>query len=145
MRMSEVHALAQGRVYTGDGALEAGLVDRLGGFASALERARQRAGLPRDTGFEIRPSRPATLIDYVLSGTGLARAQLADGLDAAAEAELDPQPSLGRDARGAMDELGRALGALSPEGRRLLRVVYLMRAVQSGEPMALLPFSVETR
>jgi protease-4 len=145
MRMTEVHALAQGRVYTGDRALEVGLVDHLGGFASALERARQLADLPVETGFELRPSRPATLIDYVLSGTGLARAELADGLDAAAEEELAPRPALAPDARDAMGELGRALGALSPEGRRLLRMMYVMRAVQNGEPMALLPYEVETR
>ena len=139
MRMTEVHALAQGRVYTGDRALELGLVDHLGGFASALERARQLADLPVETGYEVRPFRPATILDYVLQGAGFARAELADGLDAAAEAELTPRPSLGVDGAEAMSQLGESLSALSPEARRLLRVVYVMRMIGDARPLALLP------
>lgn len=144
MSMSEVHALAQGRVYTGDRALEHGLVDRLGGFASALERARQLADLPRDTGYEVRPSRPSSLLDYVLQGTGLARAELADGLDEAAQAELSSPPTLSAEA-GAMGALGQAIDTLSPEARRVLRMVYVMRAIGDARPLALLPLDVTAR
>jgi protease-4 len=142
MRMTEVHALAQGRVYTGDRALELGLVDHLGGFASALERARQLSDLPVETGYEVRPFRPSSLIDYVLQGTGLARAQLADGLDEAAQAELSPRPSLGEGSAEAMGQLGEALSALSPEARRLLRMVYVMRVIGDARPLALLPMDL---
>ena len=41
-----VHAIAQGRVWTGTQALEHGLVDELGGLAEALDAARKLAGLP---------------------------------------------------------------------------------------------------
>jgi protease-4 len=141
MRMTEVHALAQGRVYTGDRALELGLVDRLGGFASALERARQLADLPVETGYEVRPLRPASLLDYVLQGTGLARAELADGLDEAAQAGLSEPPTLGEGGE-AMGQLGEALSAVSPEARRFLRMVYVLRAIGGARPLALLPMDV---
>ncbi len=45
---AELEPLARGRVWTGADALERGLVDRLGGFRTAVERAAQRAGLSAD-------------------------------------------------------------------------------------------------
>ncbi len=142
MPMTEVHALAQGRVYTGDHALAIGLVDHLGGFTSALERARAMGHLPDDAGYQLSPARPSTLLDYVLGGTGLARASESSGLDAAAEAELREPVSLDP-AQAAMRELGQTFGALSPELRRVFRAVYVMRAMGSAEPMALLPFELQ--
>jgi protease-4 len=44
--VEEVHARAEGRVYSGRAALEAGLVDRLGGFEEACLRALALAGAP---------------------------------------------------------------------------------------------------
>jgi protease-4 len=41
----EIHAVAQGRVWTGQQALEKGLVDVLGGLETAVATARERAGL----------------------------------------------------------------------------------------------------
>ena len=69
--VAQVHALAQGRVWTGDSALRVGLVDRLGGFQSALARARERARLGVDAEIVVLPSRPSSLTDYVLGGLGL--------------------------------------------------------------------------
>lgn len=43
-----VEAVAQGRVYSGLGAKEAGLVDQIGGLAEALQTARKLAGIPAD-------------------------------------------------------------------------------------------------
>jgi protease-4 len=43
----EIHAVAQGRVWTGQEALERGLVDKLGGFDVALEAAKFRAKIGR--------------------------------------------------------------------------------------------------
>jgi protease-4 len=40
-----VHAIAQGRVWTGSRALELGLVDRLGGLDTAIDLAAQKAGI----------------------------------------------------------------------------------------------------
>jgi protease-4 len=43
--VDEVHAIAQGRVWTGKEALKIGLVDELGGLDRALDIAKQRAGI----------------------------------------------------------------------------------------------------
>ena len=44
----EIEAVARGRVWTGRDALEAGLVDELGGLRDAIRIARVRARLPED-------------------------------------------------------------------------------------------------
>ena len=54
LSVPEVEAVARGRVWTGRDAVDAGLVDRLGGLREALQLARSRAGLPDDA-----PVRPA--------------------------------------------------------------------------------------
>lgn len=45
---ADVEAVARGRVWTGRDALEAGLVDELGGLRDAVRIARERANLPQD-------------------------------------------------------------------------------------------------
>jgi protease-4 len=44
----EIHAVAQGRVWTGAQALEVGLVDKLGGLDVAVEAAKERAKIGKD-------------------------------------------------------------------------------------------------
>jgi protease IV len=46
--VAEVEAVARGRVWTGRDALEAGLVDELGGLRDAVRIARERGKLPED-------------------------------------------------------------------------------------------------
>jgi protease-4 len=46
--VADVEAVARGRVWTGQDALEAGLVDELGGLRDAVRIARERANLPDD-------------------------------------------------------------------------------------------------
>ncbi|HET6758519.1 MAG TPA: signal peptide peptidase SppA [Propionibacteriaceae bacterium] len=46
--VADIEAVARGRVWTGRDALEAGLVDELGGLRDAVRIARQRASLPED-------------------------------------------------------------------------------------------------
>jgi len=53
-RREEIEVVARGRVWTGRDALDAGLVDELGGLRDAVRVARSRAGLPDDA-----PVRPA--------------------------------------------------------------------------------------
>lgn len=48
MEIEKVHALADGRPYTGIQAKELGLVDELGGFAEAVAAARRLANIPED-------------------------------------------------------------------------------------------------
>ncbi len=129
MRVTEVDALARGRIYTGDRALDVGLVDRLGGFHSALQRARQLGGLPDDAGWEVAPSRPSSLLDYVLGEVGLASG-------GAADTDLE-RPSAGGGA-----DLGALLETLSPEARDALRATWTLRALESDRPVALLPWTM---
>jgi ClpP class serine protease len=46
METERIEALAQGRVYSGLGALNTGLIDSLGGLPSAINTARSLAGIP---------------------------------------------------------------------------------------------------
>jgi protease-4 len=69
MSATEVDALGRGRVFSGDVARRVGLVDHLGGLASAIARARELGGLDDDSAVVILPRRPATLLDYVLGDT----------------------------------------------------------------------------
>jgi protease-4 len=54
MSVEDVHAIAEGRVWTGAQAKELGLVDELGGFTRALEVARVEIGLDPDQPVDIR-------------------------------------------------------------------------------------------
>lgn len=65
MSTDDVHAVAQGRVWTGEQALERGLVDQLGGLDVAIERARELAGVTEPTGI-LRMPEPQTLIDEIM-------------------------------------------------------------------------------
>ena len=60
MTSDAVHEVAKGRVWTGADALKLGLIDELGGLRTALDIARQRAGLPDDA-----PLRPAVQVPAV--------------------------------------------------------------------------------
>jgi protease-4 len=73
--VEQIDALGRGRVYSGDAALRLGLIDRLGGFASALARARQLGRVAADVPIVVVPGRPGGLLDYVL---GNARAKAED-------------------------------------------------------------------
>lgn len=85
MEEEAVEAVAQGRIWAGDTAVQNGLVDRLGGLASALADARRRANVSVDAPITIAPRRPEALLDYVTGGaSGSARARvLPAGTDAA--------------------------------------------------------------
>jgi protease IV len=55
MPVERMHELARGRVWTGADAAANGLVDELGGMATAAEIARRRAGLPADAPLRVYP------------------------------------------------------------------------------------------
>src|SRR5262249_43389947 len=54
MSVDQAHALAHGRVWTGQQALQNKLVDRLGGFDVAVERARALANITSNQRVELR-------------------------------------------------------------------------------------------
>jgi len=63
----QVEALAEGRVWTGQQALERKLVDRLGGLSEAFALARERAGIAADDVVEVRTlEAPRPLLDGLL-------------------------------------------------------------------------------
>jgi protease-4 len=66
--IEEVHAVAQGRVWSGEDAQELGLVDELGGLRRAIEIAKERAGFDADARVELRifPEKKP-LFEYLLS------------------------------------------------------------------------------
>lgn len=126
MTFEQVDALARGRVYTGDRAQQLGLVDKLGGFSSALARARQLGGLSRDAEVVVRPSRPDGLLDYVL-GNSSSRASAAE---IAAKLEFDPS--------GGRIELPRELQSLA----RFVTMGLLTTGGSQGTPLALMPYEI---
>lgn len=79
--VEQVDTLGRGRVYSGDAALRVGLVDHLGGFASALMRARELGRVSENAEVVVLPKRPEGLFEYVfgeLPGASL-EASEADG------------------------------------------------------------------
>ncbi len=62
----QIHALAQGRVWTGKAALENGLVDEIGGLDAAVAHATKLAALEESGELEIYPPMPR-LTDYISS------------------------------------------------------------------------------
>jgi protease-4 len=66
MTREAVDTVAQGRIWTGRQALEHGLVDQLGGLDTALDLARQKAGLKPEeaTAIDFYP-RPPSLMEFL--------------------------------------------------------------------------------
>lgn len=66
MKLSQVEALAQGRVWTGSQALEKGLVDNLGGVDVAANVARELAHIPIDRNINLEPfPKQVSLMDQI--------------------------------------------------------------------------------
>jgi protease-4 len=66
-----VHAVAQGRVWTGRQAHELGLVDELGSMRTAIAIAKEKAGIEGDVALVLRPLRPTFLEQLLGSGPGV--------------------------------------------------------------------------
>lgn len=113
MEVERVDALGRGRVYSGDAAQELGLVDHLGGFAAALQRARNAGRLASDAGLVIRPEGGQGLMGLLMQG---------------AAAETSPTSVLG--------------AALPPALRQAAAVLWTVHAGAEGMPLALLPYTV---
>jgi protease IV len=104
--IADIEAVARGRVWTGRDALEAGLVDELGGLRDAIRIARERASLPEDApvlgAIRIPPlarlSRPRnsedprtwvrTALPWAMTGTVKDLADMATALGLPADATL---------------------------------------------------------
>lgn len=93
----ELHAVAQGRVWSGEDAKARGLVDQLGGLSDALESARTRAGIgPRDDVDVVVYGGSGGVLGSLLQSSALGRA--------AAQVEVEQRPP------SALEKLARQLG-----------------------------------
>jgi protease-4 len=75
----KINEVAQGRVWTGSQARDRGLIDKLGGFDTALKSAAQRAGLGESFRVEYIEHEPRGLNRYLSLLFGRAAAVLRDG------------------------------------------------------------------
>jgi protease-4 len=82
MSKEDVDKVGQGRVWTGQEALDHHLVDRLGGLREALEEARRLGNLAYDAPIVELPKQEETLLDLALKAVGLGPSNktLLDGL-----------------------------------------------------------------
>ncbi len=124
LSVQQVDRIGRGRVYSGERALEQGLVDHLGGLAAALSRARALAGVSDDTPAVLVPERKPDLVSCLAEQMLGAVAGSTPCSDSAA-ASLSPVLS---------GEVSSALGLL----------VALYRA-GGGAPLALMPHVIEVR
>jgi protease-4 len=105
MSTEAVHAVAQGRVWTGADALERGLVDELGGLRTALRRAKILAGLDEDT--EVH------LVSYPSSSLWELLRPRPSSLPAAASLPEAVGALLGRSLLGVLDQFERTFTGAS--------------------------------
>ncbi len=119
MTVEAVDERGRGRIWSGDAAIEQGLVDRRGGFAAALARARELGRVPSHEAIEYLPSRPSSLLDYVLDAAG------------------GPSHSA-RAAEGEGRVVERML-PLPPHARAALDVALAMSRMAPGSGVAMLP------
>jgi protease IV len=97
MSPAEVDAVARGRVWMGQQAVEKRLVDRVGGLRQALDEARRRADLGPDAPLIELPSISRTLFQQALAIAGvpgLKAGAEGDAPDASSESPLPLPPAL---------------------------------------------------
>ncbi len=72
MTPEAIHAVAQGRVWTGRQARETGLIDELGGLARAVAIAKERAGIAADQEVALVPyPRPRSFFEVLAGGLAI--------------------------------------------------------------------------
>lgn len=133
----QVHAVAQGRVWTGRQGAQRGLVDGVGGLRRSLDAAKRRLGLdPSAKVTVLTYGEPMSFLERMLLRSlrdgGLARLAARIGLD-------DPVRAAGPAAQ-ALDQLAGGLaGALREDG------TLAAAAMLDGRPLALMPVSIRIR
>ncbi len=131
MTVEAVHAVAQGRIWTGDAAQRLGLVDSLGGLLSAVHEARRRGGLDADAPMVVAPHRPSSLLEYVV-GRNLAGALASEsGALGPTHHEQAEVPAIRTTGAGGAFSLSPAL--------RFALDAAAAWAAADGAPMAILP------
>jgi protease-4 len=69
MPRETVAALADGRVFSGEQALEAGLVDELGNMYDAIEAAAERAGIAGEPDVLYPPKKKPSLLEFIMGSS----------------------------------------------------------------------------
>ena len=114
MTTAQVHAVAQGRVWTGRQAREHGLVDTLGGLEAAVAVAKQRARIPADEDVD--------LVAYP-----------------AARSLYETLTELGRSSSSGIGVWNAVTGGLDRES--IAGISMPLRLFRRGEPLALMPWT----
>ncbi len=133
----EVHAVAQGRVWTGRQGAQRGLVDGVGGLRRSLDAAKRRLGVdPHEKVTVLTYTEPMSFLERMLLRSlrdgGLTRLAERAGLAAPARA--------GGPAARALDTLAGGLaGALREDG------TLAAAAMLDGRPLALMPLALRLR
>ena len=111
MTPEAIHAVAQGRVWTGRQARESGLIDELGGLPHAVAIAKERAGIAADQEVTLVPyPRPRSFFEVLAGGLAI-RSQLL-----------------------------QAAWAGTPTARAGSALTVPLRLFRPGEPLALMPY-----
>jgi len=66
MEIGQVEAVAQGRIFSGLGALDAGLIDSIGGLKHAIRVAKELAGIPRNQAVTFEQLPRPTFLDRMM-------------------------------------------------------------------------------
>jgi protease-4 len=135
MSFEELHAVAQGRVWTGQQALERGLVDELGGLDAAVDKALELtgAGVPLDQVTVLRFPERKSFVEQLMEEL--------EGKDPSVEQADALALDLGLD-QAAL----RQLVQTSPAAARALHdAVLLQRILEQGQVAAMLPGHIEIR
>ncbi|KAG1657938.1 hypothetical protein FOA52_003017, partial [Chlamydomonas sp. UWO 241] len=113
---AEVRAIAKGKVYTGQQALEIGLVDQLGGLAEAVDAAKAAAGLPAGlddvTVFDFPPRKMTLLLR--LAGAAAAGQKDAEGEEGGGNGGMSMGGGSGAVAAFALGLLGGGAASAGP-------------------------------
>jgi protease-4 len=128
MSAEAVNAVGRGRIWSGDAAIREGLADHLGGFVAALARARELGRVPPQAEIEYVPSRPSSLLDYVL--------QEASPSDRAGEARARRRA---RASSSEAEEPGARMLPMPAHLRQALDLAVALDAIDGGTGLALLP------
>ncbi len=119
MTTEAVDERGRGRIWSGDAAVQQGLVDHLGGFVAALARARELGRVPSHEGVQLVPARPSSLLDYVV------------------DAAVGPDDRVGGEG---VSE--RAIVALPAQARAALDRALALSRIQAGSGIAMMPMIV---
>lgn len=119
MSYDEVHAVARGHVWSGEDALERGLVDEIGGFMDAIEKAKELGGIEADSKYR--------LLYYPHRKSGFEALESLFGVSA--------------ETAKAVSTISAVLGDARTQA--LIEDLGVMDAVRSGEMQARMPYMIE--